>query len=106
MATPAQAAEDEAVSSAGTAAADAEPTREECQAAVEKARALAEALPGDHPSRYIAERHLHQAMAESGNGEFDDCLEWAERATDEVREQRHAASDKFEVLQPNQLPAK
>ncbi|MBU6527751.1 hypothetical protein JMJ47_002426 [Methylocystis sp. MJC1] len=87
-------------------AADDEPTKEDCVAAVDKARALANPLPADHPSRYIVERHLHQSMAEAGNGEFDDCLYWAERAADEVREQRHAANDKIDVLRPDQLPAK
>jgi len=66
-----------------------EPTRDECNAAVAEARALAEGLPPDHLSRYFAERHLHQAMAEAGNGEFDECLEMAARASVEVRERRH-----------------
>jgi hypothetical protein len=65
-------------------AASAEPTREECHAAVEEARSLAMALPAEDLSRRFAERHLHQAMAEAGNGEFDECLEYAERATEEV----------------------
>ena len=42
-------------------------------------------LPADDLSRYFAERNLQQAMVEAGNGEFDDCLEMAERATDEVQ---------------------
>lgn len=62
---------------------------------MEQARALAEALPADDLSRYFAERDLHQAMVEAGNDEFDDCLEMAERATEEVREHRH-------VLQPGE----
>ena len=66
-----------------------EPTRENCATAVEQARLLATALPADDLSRYFAERHLHQAMIEADNGEFDDCLEWAARATDEVKERRH-----------------
>jgi hypothetical protein len=74
---------------------EAEPTREECLAAVEHARALAAKLPADHLSRYFAERYLLQAMVEAGNGEFDDCLEYAELATDEVKELRH-------VLQPGE----
>ena len=67
----------------------AEPTREGCMAAVSAARQLAETLPADDLSRYFAERHLAQALVEAGNGEFDDCLEWAERATDEVKQHRH-----------------
>ncbi len=105
---PVEAATDSAIAPAVVEAnaADDEPTKEDCVAAVDKARALANPLPADHPSRYIAERHLHQSMAEAGNGEFDDCLYWAERAADEVREQRHAVSDKINVLQSDQLPAK
>jgi len=66
-----------------------EPTFAECEAAVAHARELAAALPADHLSRYFAERYLHQAMIEAGNGEFDDCLEFAERAVVEVKELRH-----------------
>ncbi|MET3911263.1 hypothetical protein ABID59_005626 [Bradyrhizobium sp. S3.3.6] len=85
------------------AAAD-EPTREECNAAVAEARALAASLPPDHLSRYFAERHLHQAMAEAGNGEFDECLEMAARASDEVRERRHELrpGEKLKVLRPDE----
>lgn len=77
-----------------------EPTKENCTASVEQARSLAMALPADDLSRYFAERHLHQAMVEAGNGEFDDCLEWAARATDEVRERRHKLQpgETFKVL--------
>jgi hypothetical protein len=85
-------------------AASAEPTREECEAAVAKSRDLAKTLAADHPSRYIAERHLHQSMAEADNGEFDDCLYWAERAYEEVHELRHDAHAKFKVLQPDEWP--
>jgi hypothetical protein len=66
-----------------------EPTREDCVAAVDKARKLAEALPEDDLSRYFAERHLLQAEMEAGNSEFDDCVEYAEKAEVEVTEHRH-----------------
>jgi hypothetical protein len=56
---------------------------------VAAARKLAEQLPSGDASRYFAERDLQQAMTEAGNGEFDDCLEWAEQATVEVKEHRH-----------------
>jgi hypothetical protein len=81
-----------------------EPTREQCNAAVAEARALAASLPPDHLSRYFAERHLHQAMAEAGNGEFDECLEMAARASDEVRERRHELrpGEKLKVLGPDE----
>ena len=64
----------------------------------------AEALPVDHLSRYFAERDLHQAMVEAGNGEFDDCLELAARATDEIRERRHVLQpgERLNVLKSNE----
>jgi hypothetical protein len=69
--------------------AEEDPTREACEAAVAQAHALAATLPVKHASRYFAESHLKQALAEAGNGEFDECLERAELAMDEVRELRH-----------------
>jgi len=66
-----------------------EPTREACEAAVAKGRALADTLPTSDLSRVFAESYLHQAMVEAGNGEFDDCIERAEDAVDEVKERRH-----------------
>lgn len=87
-----------------TASAADEPTQEDCNAAVSEARALAAGLPPDHLSRYFAERHLHQALVEAGNGEFDECLEMAARASDEVRERRHALGlgEKLKVLGPEE----
>jgi hypothetical protein len=78
-----------------TASPEAEPTMEACMAAVDQARSLAAALPSGDISRYFAERDLHQAMIEAGNGEFNDCLEFAARAIEEVQELRH-------VLQPGE----
>jgi len=66
-----------------------EPTMEACEAAVAKGRALADTLPTSELSRVFAESYLHQALVEGGNGEFDDCLEKAEAAVDEVKERRH-----------------
>jgi hypothetical protein len=66
-----------------------EPTLEACEAAVAKGRALADTLPTSDLSRVFAESYLHQAMVEAGNGEFDDCIERAEDAVDEVKERRH-----------------
>jgi hypothetical protein len=82
----------------------AEPTRTDCESAVEQARSLAAALPADDLSRYFAERDLHQAMVEAGNGEFDECLEAAVRATDEIKERRHTLQpgEKLKVLQSNE----
>src|SRR5882724_12743175 len=81
-----------------------EPTRESCEAAVEQTRSLAAALPADDLSRYFAKRDLHQAMVEAGNGEFDECLEAAVRATDEIKERRHTLQpgEKLKVLQSNE----
>ena len=65
------------------------PTQASCLVAVATARELAERLPVGDASRYFAERDLQQAMTEAGNGEFDDCVEWAEQATVEIKEHRH-----------------
>ena len=82
----------------------AEPTRQDCEAAVEQAHTLAADLPADNLSRYFAERELHQALVEAGNGEFDDCLEMAARASDELRERRHELppGEKLKVLRPGE----
>lgn len=86
----------------------ADPTREACEAAVAQARAQAAALPADDLSRYFAERDLHQALIEAGNGEFDDCLEATARATDELRERRHVLKpgEHLKVLRPDEIPAR
>ena len=43
-------------------------------------------------------------MVEAGNGEFDECLEAAARATEEVKERRHTLQpgEKLKVLQSNE----
>lgn len=83
-----------------------EPTREACDAAVQETRVKAEALPADDVPRYFAERHLHQALVEAGNGEFDECLEAAERAAEELRERYHALApgERLNVLQAHEIP--
>ena len=82
----------------------AEPSRQDCEAAVEDARALASALPADNLSRYFAERDLHQATVEAGNGEFDECLEMAARAAEEAKERRHdlPPGEKLKVLRSDE----
>jgi hypothetical protein len=84
----------------------AEPTKEGCETRVEQTRSLAEALPADDLSRYFAERDLHQAMVEAGNGEFDDCMEFTERAREELQERRHTLlpGESLKILQPNEWP--
>jgi hypothetical protein len=74
---------------------EAEPTKDDCTRAVEHARLLSQSLPQGNLSRYFAERHLQQALAEAGNGEYDDCLEWARKAEQEV-------SDPHHVLKPGE----
>ncbi|QQO18063.1 hypothetical protein JJB99_12550 [Bradyrhizobium diazoefficiens] len=88
----------------GAAPASDEPTPDDCNAAVAEARALAAGLPPDHLSRYFAERHLHQALVEAGNGEFDECVDMAARASEEVRERRHELrpGEQLRVLKSNE----
>jgi hypothetical protein len=83
-----------------------EPNNEDCVAAVEGARALAAPLPTDDLSRYFAERHLQQAMTEAGNGEFDDCVYWAQRAKEEVGNQQHKLQpgETLKVLRADEQP--
>jgi hypothetical protein len=84
--------------------ASAEPSKQDCDTAVEQARAFAAALPADNLSRYFAERDLQQALVEAGNGEFDECLEMAGRAAEEAKERRHELppGEKLKVLRPDE----
>src|ERR1700730_15482351 len=84
--------------------APAPPSAASCQTVVEAARSLTETLPADDLSRRAAESDLAQAMVEAGNGEFDDCLEFAARATDEIKERRHTLQpgESLKVLQSNE----
>lgn len=92
------------VANPGAASTSDEPTPDDCNAAVAEARALAAGLPPDHLSRYFAERHLHQALVEAGNGEFDECVDMAARASEEVRERRHELQpgEQLRVLKPSE----
>jgi hypothetical protein len=80
------------------------PGRQDCDGAVGQARAVAAALPAEDISRYFAERDLYQAMVEAGNGEFDECLELAARAADELRTRRHELppGEKLKVLRADE----
>ena len=95
-----------ALSAAGASAHDEEPTQETCDAAVAKARAQAAALPVDDVSRYFAERDIQQALVEAGNGEFDDCVEKAERAMLEARERPHSLErgERLNILGAHEVP--
>jgi hypothetical protein len=89
---------------AGAGSPQAEPTKDDCMAAVRRAHSLAAALPDGDLSRYFAERNLHQALVEAGNGEFDDCMEMAKNAIDEVKERRHVVKpgETFKVLRADE----
>ncbi|MEJ0047453.1 MAG: hypothetical protein WDN04_16075 [Rhodospirillales bacterium] len=73
----------------GCAGAETLPTKENCRAAIAHARVLANQLAVGSMSRRFADSDLVQAGAEGGNGEFDDCLEYAAKAEDEVRHPHH-----------------
>ena len=83
-----------------------EPTQETCDAAVAEARAEAAALPADDVSRYFAERDIQQELVEAGNGEFDDCVEKAERALLEARERPHSlkSGERLDILGAHEVP--
>ena len=87
-------------------ASEEEPTQETCDAAVAEARAEAAALPADDVSRYFAERDIQQALVEAGNGEFDDCVEKAERAVWEARERPHSLKpgERLDILGAHEVP--
>ncbi|MGJ5181194.1 hypothetical protein ACQR16_20515 [Bradyrhizobium oligotrophicum] len=85
---------------------DVEPTQEACDAAVAEARTQAAALPAEDVARYFAERDIQQALVEAGNGEFDDCLEKAERAMLELRERPHRLKpgERLDILGAHEVP--
>ncbi|MGJ5068352.1 hypothetical protein [Bradyrhizobium oligotrophicum] len=87
---------------------DEEPTQEVCDAAVAEARAQAATLPADDVSRYFAERDIQQALVEAGNGEFDDCVEKAERAVLEVRDRPHSLKpgERLNILRADEMPTR
>jgi hypothetical protein len=76
-----------------------EPTLQECTKALEEGRDKANKLSAKSLSRYFAERFLQSAEAEAGNGEYDGCLEYAEKAVDEIDNRRHwlAPGETFRV---------
>lgn len=88
----------------GAPVAAGEPTSAECTAEVERARILAETLPAGDLSRRFAERYVLQALTEAGNREFDDCLEWAARARQEVEGHFHKLQpgEELKILRPDQ----
>jgi hypothetical protein len=84
---------------AGQAAATEEPTVADCTKALEEGWSKARQLSSKSLSRYFAERFLTSAEAEAGNGEYDGCVEYAEKAVDEVENRWHwlAPGETFRV---------
>ena len=70
----------------------AAPSRADCDAALRAARIAVNTLPSGSPSRRFAEFDLVQAKAEENNTEFDDCVDYAAKATDEARHPHHQLS--------------
>ncbi|OAE97729.1 hypothetical protein AYJ54_34855 [Bradyrhizobium centrolobii] len=79
-----------------------EPTLEDCTKALQDGRDKANKISAKSLSRYFAERFLQNAEAEAGNGEFDGCLEYAEKAIDEIDNRWHwlAPGETFRVMTP------
>jgi hypothetical protein len=81
------------------AAEAGEPTLQECTEALQDGRDRASKLSAKSLSRYFAERFLQNAEAEAGNGEYDGCLEYVEKAVDEIDNRWHwlAPGETFRV---------
>jgi len=76
-----------------------EPTMADCTKALEEGWSKTKQLSSKSLSRYFAERFLQSAEAEAGNGEYDGCVEYAEKAEDEVENRWHwlAPGETFRV---------
>ena len=81
------------------AAANEEPTMADCTKALEEGWGKVKQLSSKSLSRHFAERFLKSAEAEAGNGEYDECVEYAEKALDEVENRWHwlAPGETFRV---------
>jgi hypothetical protein len=66
------------------------PTVDQCKATLHVARAKIEALPVDHISRHFAESRLNAAEAEASAADFDDCVEEAWKAINEIKHRWHS----------------
>ncbi|WP_156947446.1 hypothetical protein [Bradyrhizobium sp. WSM3983] len=75
----------------GTRAEEAaeEPTSEDCAKVLAKAREMTNSLSPKSLSRHFANGLLTDAQTEADNGEFDGCVEYAEKAVDEVANRKH-----------------
>jgi len=76
-----------------------EPTLADCTRALEEGWGRTKQLPSRSLSRYFAERFMQSAETEAGNGEYDDCVEYSEKAVDEVENRWHrlAPGESFRV---------
>ena len=63
--------------------------RTDCTKALEEGWSKAKQLSSKSLSRYFAERFLQSAETEASNGEYDGCVEYAEKAVDEVENRWH-----------------
>jgi len=80
-------------------------TKEECDAAMDEARKLADVLATDHPSRTLAERLLEYAKVEATEDEFGECVEQTEKAVEELRTLRQMDPERrLKILGPNEYP--
>ena len=80
-------------------AAVEEPTMADCTKALEHGRSKARQLSPKSLSRYFADRFLQTAETEANNGEYDSCVEYSEKAVDEVENRWHwlAPGETFRV---------
>ncbi len=89
----------------GGAVAEPEPTRASCEAAVARARTAMSRLPTGSMAQRFANADLVQAQSEGGNGEFDDCLEYAAKAEDEALHPHHQAKPPLPAATKPTAPA-
>lgn len=76
-----------------------EPTMADCTKALEEGWSKTKQLSSRSLSRHFAERFLQSAETEASNGEYDGCVEYAEKAVDEVENRWHwlAPGETFRV---------
>lgn len=81
------------------AEAGEEPTLVDCTRALEEGWSRTKQLPSGSLSRYFAERFMQSAETEANNGEYDGCVEYSEKAVDEVENRWHrlAPGETFRV---------
>jgi hypothetical protein len=70
-----------------------EPSLEACQTLVAAVRAELASTPVGAMTRRFVDTDLAQALTEAGNGEYDDCMEYAQRARVELHTHGQAATD-------------